>query len=385
MNVNRVRHLENAISHSDRNNSISDLPRVSIDSHLRSYYRAHKTKITNEDKEWLSSKFKDIFKWRGLIQHFTKEPADVSGQLRTYFGNHTWRSYTNSKAIPEHTRLSMPEPLYRQLLKHHGKEKSADIGNLWNEKAPTFLRVNPLVDDRDRVVKFLSSKGISVDKTETSPLGLRMSRSEKLESLPELADHVFDMQDESCQIVGMQVAVKPGDKVIDYCCGSGGKSLVFGPSLQGKGHLYLHDVNGRYLTQAKKKMRAARIKNFSALVAGCPQTDLLRRRMDWVLVDAPSTGSGQYRRYPDRKWLFSDELLESTVETQRMIFKEALRYLKKSGKIVYSTASIFPEENLEQVKYFCNQHGLYLTQEPVHSLPQSHGMDGFFCAVLERQ
>lgn len=384
MNVNRVRHLENALSHFEKSQSATDAQRVSIESHLRAYSRAHKNKLTQVDKIWLSDKFKDIYRWRALLDHFTAAPVTIPNRLRTYFSNQSWRSYLESKTLPEWTRVSMPQVLFERLAKHFGKDKALEIGTVWNEKAPSFIRVNALVSNRERVLTLLSSKKISVEECRHSKIGLRITRATDLENLRDVGEiNLFDLQDESCQIAALQVGVKPGDKVLDFCCGSGGKSLVFGPSLHGKGHLYLHDVNSRYLSQAKVKLKNAGIKNYTCFSS---PTDLLRykRTMDWVLVDAPSTGSGQFRRYPERKWMYSQEDLEEAIGKQKEIFSSALKYLKKKGKIVYSVSSILPEEGIEQVGYFCNTHKLYLSAEPVHSLPESHGMDGFFTAVLER-
>ena len=385
MNVNRVRHLENAISHFDRLSGRQECAKMSIDSHLRAYFRAHKMKLDQSDKEWLSEKFKDLYRWKGLITHFMQGTASPSNFLRVYFGNTNWRAYANSRTLAGNICSSMPEELFKRLTHCFGKDKALDIGKVWNESSVTFLRVNPLVDDRERVYKFLASKGISVEKSNVNAIGLRITRSDILPSLKELKEHSFDIQDESCQMVGLQIDCNPGDKVLDFCCGSGGKSLVFGPQLKGKGHLFLHDVNEFYLKQAKRKLYNAKIRNFSCLTTGSPQLDSLKRKMDWILVDVPSTGSGQFRRYPERKWLYSDESLQKHIADQREIFKRALTYLSRKGKIVYSTSSILPDENMEQVKHFCESHKLYLVKEPVFSLPQSHGMDGFFSAVLERR
>jgi len=381
MNVNRVRHLENALLHFERNQNSTELQQVSIESHLRAYWRAHKKKLSETDKVWLSDKFKDIYRWRGLVDHFTGEPVSVSKRLRTYFSNDSWRSYSDSKTLPEWTRVSMPQSLFERLSSNFGKEKSLEIGKVWNEKAPSFIRVNPLISTRERAMNLLSAKKISAEECRHSALGLRLTRIPETEDLKDLAEQVFVFQDESCQIAGQQVDVKPGDNVLDFCCGSGGKALVFGPSLRGKGHLYLNDVNARFLIKAKQNLSRAGVKNFSVLAG----ESKLQRTMDWVLVDAPSSGSGQFRRYPERKWLFSEKRLNESVEKQREIFQAALRYLKKKGKIVYSVSSILPEEGLEQVKHLCSVHKLYLSSAPVHSLPESHGMDGFFTAVLERQ
>ena len=384
MNVTRVRHLENALNHFGKSVKSPDVPVVSIDSHLRNYFRAHKGKLTSSDMEWLSDKFKDVYRWRGLVGHFATggdSPADL---LRVYFGNGGWRSYSDSKSLAEHVRTSMPEALFARLSSHYGKSKAVDIGRIWNERSTTFLRVNTLVQDREQVLKALTERGISAEKTLVSDIGLKVGHIEDIVTVPEVRDHACGLQDESCQTVGLQVAVSPGQKVMDFCSGSGGKSLVFGSQLKGSGHLFLHDVNTNFLAQAKRKLRDANIKNFTCVPNDSPQLKRLVRKMDWVLVDPPSTGSGHYRRYPDRKWLFSDESLSEKIQIQREIFKEAIKFMKKGGKIVYSTSSILPEENAEQIKYFCNIHSLYLTAEPVYALPQSRGMDGFFCAVMER-
>jgi 16S rRNA (cytosine967-C5)-methyltransferase len=385
MNVNRVRHLENALNHFERSQTLAETSLVSIDSHLRSYFRAHKGKVLPRDREWISEKFKDIYRWRSLVDHFSLSDKSVANRLRTYFGNQSWRSYSDSKTLPEHIRVSIPESLYSRLSNHYGKAKSLDIGRIWNEPSSTYLRVNSLIEDRERLLKALTSRGVCVEKTAVSELGLKVTHAEDLSNSPELEDHACGFQDESCQIIGLQVDVKPGEKVLDYCAGSGGKSLVFGPKLKGKGHLFLHDVNDRYLIQARHKLKGAGLKNFTCLSPDSIQLKKLKGMVDWILVDPPSTGSGHYRRYPDRKWLYSDNLLNEKILNQRDIFQNALRYLKRGGKIVYATSSILPEENAEQIKYFCDKHKLFLSSEPVYSLPQSRGMDGFFCAVLEHQ
>jgi 16S rRNA (cytosine967-C5)-methyltransferase len=382
MNVNRIRHLENAMCHFELNSLKSDAACSSIDSHLRSYFRAHKKKIRQIDKEWIWDKFKDVYRWRGLLQHFSKHSSSSTDLLRVYFGNSNWRAYSDSKTTDDHVKVSMPTDLLSRLSLHFGKAKAQEIGRVWNEPCPSFLRVNVLKSSREAVMKELSGRGVSVEETKVSDIGLRLNKTETTGTIPELRDHICSPQDESSQIVGLQVDAQEGQKVLDYCAGSGGKSLVFGPKLGGKGHLFLYDINPVFLKQASRKLRDAGIRNFTCLES---EPRNLGSNMDWVLIDPPTTGSGQFRRYPDRKWLYSDAFLKESVVLQRQIFESGLRYLKRGGKIVYATGSIMPEENEEQVKYFCDKHKLYLVKEPVYALPQSHGMDGFFCAILEHQ
>jgi 16S rRNA C967 or C1407 C5-methylase (RsmB/RsmF family) len=283
--------------------------------------------------------------------------------------------------LPDHTRLSIPEELFNTLSKQYGKEKTRVIASIYNEKPSTFLRVNRLVETRDNVLKNLSARGITAEPASTSDIGIKISRTPKLLTVPDLLEHACEIQDESCQIVGRQV--DSGGLILDYCAGSGGKSLVFAPDMNGKGHLYLHDINQRYLQQARSKLRSAKIRNFTIFPNNVDPR--LKKKMDWIIVDPPSTGSGQFRRYPDRKWLFTDGFLNACILQQRKIFNDALKYLKKDGKIMYTVSSIIGAETWGQVEFFCHHHGLYLSYEPVHSLPVSHGMDGFFCATLERK
>ena len=183
----------------------------------------------------------------------------------------------------------------------------------------------------------------------------------------------------------MQVSALPGEIVLDFCAGSGGKSLVIAQSMEQTGKLYLHDVRDRLLTQARTRLRKAGITNYELITSESENLKKLVGKCNWVVVDVPSSGTGVFRNNPELKWKYNDDFVKNCVEKQREIFSQAVKYLRrKNGKIVYITGSVLPEENAEQVKYFCLTHKLLLSKEPVHSLPQSRGMNGFFCAVMER-
>ena len=106
--------------------------------------------------------------------------------------------------------------------------------------------------------------------------------------------------------------------------------------------------------------------------------------MDFILLDVPCSGTGTYRRNPDMKWKFSIELLNELLNTQREIFKTALEYLKDDGKILYSTCSLLPEENEQQINYFQKQYALNIKKPILKTIPTSGGTDGFFAAILEK-
>ncbi|KYN95413.1 sun-family protein, putative, partial [Plasmodium reichenowi] len=296
-----------------------------------------------------------------------------------------WKYEMNNEKIPAHVRYSFPKELYSQLLDCYGEKKSITLMSILNEKAPVFLRVNNNKISRNELYKTLISKGISVEKCVNSPYGLLLTKNQILKNIHEYKKGYFEIQDEASQIVSSKIPVHPGDKVLDYCAGSGGKTLAFSMLMENTGKIYLHDIRDQMLSQAKIRLRRAGIQNYILLNSNHILLKKLFGYMDVVIVDAPCTGTGALRRNPEMKYKFTNNKLYDYVKTQREIFENALLYLKKNGKIVYITCSILDAENVHQAKYFCQKHNLYLSEAPFHSLPQSKAMDGFFLATFERK
>lgn len=383
MNANRVRYLENAL-HLFEHSRKTDTPHLPLDLFLRRYFQAHKF-LDEKDRAWISSTTYEVYRWRGLVDHLTPAPHTWVNRLRTFFTSDRWRSQTQNKKLPHHVRCSFPKELYARLEGSLGTKAAFEVCNVQNEAAMTFLRVNTAKAPRDKVYAFLSANSVPVEKTLASKTGLLLTTKQKLLDLPEYKLGYFEIQDESSQLIAQQVDAQPGDLVMDFCAGSGGKTLCIAPPMMNRGHVYLHDNRDTVLFDARARMRRAGIKNYTLLPPGHPLMLKLRGRMDWVLVDAPCSQTGALRRNPDMKWTYSDDRLWKWVANQREIFETSLKYLKDSGKIVYATCSTLEEENAHQVRFFCERFGLYLSQPPLHALPQSKGMDGFFCAVMERR
>jgi 16S rRNA C967 or C1407 C5-methylase (RsmB/RsmF family) len=179
------------------------------------------------------------------------------------------------------------------------------------------------------------------------------------------------------------VEAKSGQRGLDYCSGSGGKTLAIAPKMGGKGELYLHDIRAYSLKEAVLRLRRAGIQNAQILPPDHATLKKLPGKMDWVLIDAPCSGTGTLRRNPDMKWKIDKAMIDRLVEEQRTIVKDALKYVKPEGRLVYATCSILPEENEAQVEFFISQLGLKLEKEPLKLLPQANGPDGFFGAVFK--
>ncbi|CEM12941.1 unnamed protein product [Vitrella brassicaformis CCMP3155] len=381
MNAFRVRHLENALLNFEQVTSLKQ----PLDLHLKRYFQAHR-QLGSADRAWICTQIYELVRWRGLLDYVTPPPSTWSSRLRTFFISDRWRAHTMNPRLPPHIRCSFPEALFRRIENALGTKKAIQVCNVLNEAPPTFLRVNTNQITRDRVYKFLQSKGVDVEKCVNSPYGLMLNHKQRLLDLPEYKQGLIEIQDEASQIVSFKVQAMPGDKVLDYCAGSGGKTLAFGPQMENSGKIYLHDAREYMLNVAKIRLRKAGITNYVLLPPSHPHLSRLQGQMDWVVCDVPSTATGALRRNPDIKWNYSDARLFELVGQQREIFEQALGYMKPDkGRIVYVTCSVLDEENVQQLKYFCQKHGLVMTEPPFHALPQTKGMDGFFCATMERR
>lgn len=384
MNATRVRHLEHALNAFEHLRK-AEAPYLPLDLFLRRYFQAHKH-LGDTDRAWIAAQTYDLYRWRGLIDHLSPQPHNWVNRLRTFFvGQDRWRSQTANPRLPHHVRCSFPEPLFKRFEAALGTKAAADVCDVLNEPAMTFLRVNVAKVSRDKVFQFLNSKSIAVEKTLNSKIGLQLAHKQRLLDLAEYKHGYIEIQDESSQLIAQQVDVKPGQKAMDYCAGSGGKTLCFAPPMLNQGHVYLHDVRDTILFDSRRRMRRAGINNYTLMPPFHPLLPKLTGKLDWVLVDAPCSQTGALRRNPDMKWTYSDDRLWKWVAQQRAIFETALKYVKDDGRIVYATCSILDEENAQQVRFFCERFGLYLSKPPLHALPQSRGMDGFFCATMERR
>lgn len=382
MNATRVRHLENALGLFEQTRR-TETPYLPLDLFLRRYFQAHKF-LDNKDRAWIAERTYELYRWRGLLDHLTPKPHNWVNRLRTFFLSDRWRSQTQNPKLPHHVRSSFPQELYNRFERTLGTKAACELCDVLNEPATTFLRVNVARVSRDKVFNFLTSRAVPVEKTLGSKVGLLLASKLKLLDLPEYKLGYVEIQDESSQLISSQVDAKPGELVLDYCAGSGGKALCFAPPMLNRGQVYLHDTRDTKLFESRRRMRKAGIKNYTILTPAHPLLPKLRGKMDWVLVDAPCSQTGALRRNPDMKWTFTEDRLWKWVAQQREIFETALKYVKDDGKIVYATCSTLDEENAQQVRFFCERFGLYLSRPPLHALPQSRGLDGFFCATMER-
>jgi 16S rRNA (cytosine967-C5)-methyltransferase len=355
---------------------------IPLDVFLRNYFRAH-TAVGSKDRKEICETIYAIIRWRGLLDHIADAKTPLSWETRFRGLTKLSQTLLHDPSIPPHIRVSFPKAFYQLLSDSLGEENAFQFCLSCNEPAPTTVRINLLKTTRSTVFENWKNR-FKVSLCRHSHVGIRFEEKINFFGMEEFKKGYFEVQDEASQLIASLVTLKPGDRFLDYCAGSGGKSLAIAPHLQGRGQLFLHDIRPQVLLEARKRLKRAGIQNAQPLPADSPNKPLLKMKMDWVLVDAPCTGTGTLRRNPDMKWKFDEQMLERLVQEQREIFEKALSFLKPGGHIVYATCSILPQENQHQAASFLKHFSLEQVGEPFSSFPAPGEMDGFFGVVFKK-
>lgn len=270
------------------------------------------------------------------------------------------------------------------------KIDTADIVAMTGE-APLDLRVNTLKSDRKHVLALLEQAGIQAQETPYSSSGIRIRERLNVTSLPVFRDGLIEIQDEGSQIVSLLTRAEAGQTVIDWCAGAGGKTLAMSAMMRAKGTIYAVDNDPKRMRDLPDRACRAAANNVIVL------NDYNNLKMyDLVLVDAPCTGSGTWRRSADARWRITPQQSAGIIKTQREILDKACRFVKKGGKLFYITCSLDPAENENQVRAFLQSHndfkledlspvlenltGQKRTDKTVRLNPSVFQTDGFFAA-----
>ncbi|MDE3045612.1 MAG: RsmB/NOP family class I SAM-dependent RNA methyltransferase [Verrucomicrobiota bacterium] len=350
-----------------------------MDLCLSEYFRSHKSLGAN-DRRKVGEAIYVLVRWKSLFDCL--EPFNSSFKRLSLYHQKSIEEWRKDPRVEEAARFGLSPFLFKKILTAYGPDNGRELAEALNTTAPTAVRANLLKITREELLQKWEGR-FSISPSLRSPTALLFSKREPLFALPEFKEGLFEVQDEGSQCIADLIEAKSGDRILDYCSGSGGKSLAIAPGMKGKGELYLHDIRTSSLDEAKRRLRRAGVQNAQLLPPDHPTLSKLLGKMDWVLVDAPCTGTGTLRRNPDMKWKIDAPMVERLVEEQRKIFTQALRYLKPEGKIVYATCSILPEENRSQVEFFLHTLPLVLERE-LHLLPEIGGCDGFFAAVFRK-
>jgi 16S rRNA (cytosine967-C5)-methyltransferase len=312
---------------------------------------------------------------------------------------------------PAHVAGDYPEWLDPYFTQSFGEDR-AEEGAALASRAPLDLRVNTLAANRDKAAAMLSDLG--PEAARWSPWGLRIhlsadAKSPAVHAEPAFLKGLVEVQDEGSQLAALFSGAKPGEQAIDLCAGAGGKTLALAAMMQNKGQLYATDDDKRRLAPIHDRLKRSGARNVQVRnpksVGG--EIDDLAGRMDLVLIDAPCTGTGAWRRNPDAKWRMRPGALEQRTKEQAEILDRAVPLIKAGGRIAYVTCSVLEEENGAQVRGFLSRHPQFSVRPPAEvagalgerafmftkaarlsaegllMTPRTTDTDGFFVSVLQ--
>ena len=311
------------------------------------------------------------------------------------------------QAMPPHIALEWPEWLMADTTATLGDDVAANLSAL-TVPAPTDIRVNPLkLSDQRQLRDRLAGRGIKGHPTSLSPFGVRLQKRTRLDELQDWKKGLFDIQDEGSQLASLLCDARPGMQVADMCAGAGGKSLLMAAMMQNKGRILALDTSAERLERGGERLRRAGVHNVERkVVAEKWSSRSWRGKFDRVVVDAPCSGSGTWRRQVDARWQLTPERLAYYQETQAILLEKARAMVAPGGRIIYITCSLLASEGAEQINNFlqtapefepadigdiwhdtvvaagggaCPRHQPGMLQ----LLPGRDGTDGFFIAILQ--
>jgi 16S rRNA (cytosine967-C5)-methyltransferase len=276
-------------------------------------------------------------------------------------------------------------------------------------RAPVDLRVNTLKAEVPKVMAaFAQASPVAGPWVPTSiriALSSPQQKHVNVEADPAHGMGWFEVQDTASQIAAALSGVTPGETVLDICAGAGGKTLAFAALMQNQGRLVATDVDKHRLRPIFERVMRAGASCVEVLSAEAA-TDLQAESFDCVVVDAPCSGTGTWRRKPESKWKLTQKTLETRIHEQRGVLERSAKLVRRGGRLVYFTCSILPDENVGQVEMLLKQHPQLSIipygeqwartiggdapssadgrQDTLLLTPHSHDVDGFFVAVMKR-
>jgi 16S rRNA (cytosine967-C5)-methyltransferase len=277
-------------------------------------------------------------------------------------------------SMPDAVRLEVPDWLATRIA-------PAEL------RALLELRVNLLKTTRDEARAALSAEGLEATLTPLSPWGLRIEGRRQVTTGAAFRAGLVEIQDEGSQLVASLVDARAGMRVADLCAGAGGKTLALAMTMQNRGQLVACDVSAARLDGAVRRLRRAGVHNVERHLLATGDKWVKRRagNFDRVLVDAPCTGTGTWRRNPDARLRLAEADLAELLPKQSAILDQAATLVRIGGRLVYATCSLLSEENEAQVSAFLSRHSGFFQRDVLVLTPARDGTDGFFAAVLERR
>lgn len=340
-------------------------------------------------------------------RHFQPLKGFVNGVLRNIARNKEKIHYPDAETDWRRAvsvRYSMPEFLVELWENDYGRRQTEDMCRALMETKPVSLRVSEFLSgqEQDRLAEAWRENGILCERHPYLPYAWRCKNLEGLYRLPGFPEGLVTVQDVSSMLVAECAGIKEGDYVLDVCAAPGGKSLHAACKLRGSGQVEARDISEEKAERIREAVRRTKSENVSVKVRdACVPDSEMDGKADVLYLDLPCSGLGILGKKRDIKYRVTKENLEELVNLQRKIIAVCWRYVKPGGVILYSTCTVHPAENEEQVRWMCGEFPLvpeslnpYLPEAlrceeaaggTLQLVPGVHDCDGFFLARLRRR
>ena len=277
--------------------------------------------------------------------------------------------------LPQHDAWNLPDWLVELFSEALGDE-AENTAMALQERAPVTLRINTSKTDTSKAVLMLNEAGVEVIENPLSPTALTVVEgNRRIRNSTAYLEGFVELQDASSQAV--VDALPKSLRVLDYCAGGGGKALAI--AARGADAIFAHDIDPSRMRDLP--LRAARA---DAEITQLESSELARSGpYDLVLVDAPCSGSGSWRRAPEAKWRLTREQLDQTMQVQDNILEQAMALVAQGGTLAYATCSILPDENRARVDAFLERHADWKCVWDRTFAVNDLG-DGFYAAHLQQ-
>lgn len=296
----------------------------------------------------------------------------------------------NTQPYPAFVEAECPEWLFAKI-------KNLEFCKALNRPAMVNFRAHN--HSRDEVLCRLRQEGLDVEPTVYSPLGVKSAQRVNLANCMTYQDGWIDVQDEASQLAAILCDVRPTHKIIDYCCGAGGKSLALAHLLGNQGKILAYDSNAKRLDKIKPRLLRLGVRNIEL-------TDIIAdsdKDFDRFIIDAPCSGTGTWRRSPDAKFRLNEKKLLELVRVQQEILHIGAEKTKNGGRLIYMTCSVLADENEHVIDRFLVGHPEFhfvnirkvwekyietpyphKSENMLRLSPLTTGTDGFFVCILEK-
>jgi 16S rRNA (cytosine967-C5)-methyltransferase len=397
-----------------------DLP---ADLKLRHHFKKN-PQAGRRDRQWIAELVFDVLRQRRRYLHWIsglggqteRGLALASVARRGYFANEPLESFIKPLALSERdiawlenllhslaageefdaqikpaVRLSVPDWSYDQLVNDHGESTAVALAKASVQNAGLDLRVNTLKANAAQVIAALAAANIQATAVPWFPEALRVEGKPALDKVPEFEQGWFEVQDAGSQFLAAKVDAKRGQTVVDFCAGAGGKTLALAAQMKNSGQIYAMDISTARLARLRPRLArsgSTNVQPFAIDTERDPKLSRLRGRADRVLVDAPCTGSGTWRRNPDLKWRIDEKAFRQLQDQQGSILAAASLLVRPGGWLIYSTCSLYRPENQAVIERFlASDAGQGFVPDPAEPtgrqlLPHEVDADGFYVCVM---